>query len=128
MEAGGPVSAAFPPDPWMAMPKLRNQMRKTRPVLDRVFDYVFRNRVPIMQAVEFEAVADQHTLRLPEQVPDGTKLRALLRMDDGVPRSLKPQGEDRPRRKPAPHLAGSVTMHDDLLAPAVPEQDWDTLK
>ena len=49
-------------------------------------------------------------------------------MDDDVPRSLKPQGEDRPRRKPAPQLAGSVTMHDDLLTPAVPEQDWDTLK
>lgn len=81
-----------------------------------------------MQAIEFEAVADQHMLRLPEQVPDGVKLRVLLLMDDGVARGLKPQGEDRPRRKPAPQLAGSVTMHDDLTAPAVSEQDWDALK
>jgi hypothetical protein len=107
----------------MAMRRLRNQLGKTRPVSDHASDYVFRNRVPSMQAIEFEAVADQHMLRLPEQVPDGVKLRVMLLMDDGVARSLKPQGKDRPSRKPAPQLAGSVTVHDDLLAPAVPEQD-----
>lgn len=122
----------FPPDAWMAMRKLRNQMGKTRHVADHacdyVCDYVFPNRVPIMQAIEFEAVADQRMLRLPEQVPDGVKVRVLLLMDDGAARSLEPQGKDRPNRNPAPQLAGSVTMHDDLLVPAVPEQDWDTRK
>jgi len=98
----------------MAMRKLRNQMGKTRHVPDHVVDYVFRNRVPIMHAIEFEAVAHQHMLRLPEPVPDGMKLRVLLLMGDGVARSLKPQGKDRPSRKPAPQLAGSGTMHDDL--------------
>jgi len=46
-----------------------------------------------------------------------------------------PAGEDvpapgvpRPRREPSPLLAGSVVLHDDLIAPAVPEEDWDALK
>jgi len=67
-----------------------------------------------VQAVELQAVADQHMLSPPEQVPDGLKLRVLLLMDDGVARSLKPQGKDRRSRKPAPQLAGSVRTHDDL--------------
>jgi hypothetical protein len=35
---------------------------------------------------------------------------------------------DRPLRKPSPKLAGSVVMHDDLLAPAVPEEAWSVLQ
>ena len=30
--------------------------------------------------------------------------------------------------KPSPRLAGSVVMHDDLLAPAVPEEDWSAMQ
>jgi hypothetical protein len=75
-----------------------------------------------MHAIEFEAIADQHLLRLPAQVPDGVKLRVILLMDEA------PLSVDRPRRKPSPELAGSVIMHDDLLEPAVPEQDWDILR
>ena len=37
-------------------------------------------------------------------------------------------GVPRQRRKPSPLLAGSVVLHDDLIAPAVPEEDWDALK
>ena len=32
------------------------------------------------------------------------------------------------RRKPSALLAGTVTLTDDLIAPAVPESDWDALK
>jgi len=81
-----------------------------------------------MQAIEFEAIADQHMLRLPNQVPDGIRLRVLLLLDDAVNAAPKQQPKDRPRRKPSPKLAGSVVMHDDLMAPAVPEEDWDALK
>ena len=80
-----------------------------------------------MQAVEFEAVSDQHTLRLPEQVRTVRSSAPCCAWTTAY-REPQPQGKDRRRRKPAPQLAGSVTVHDDLLAPAVPEQDWDTLK
>ena len=82
-----------------------------------------------MQTIEFEAIADQHMLRLPDQAPNGIKLRVLLLLDNAmnaVPKR-RPE-EDRPRRKPSPKLAGSVIMHDDLITPVVPEADWDTLK
>ncbi|HPF57634.1 MAG TPA: hypothetical protein P5149_01140 [Candidatus Competibacteraceae bacterium] len=81
-----------------------------------------------MQAIEFEAIADQHMLRLPDQVPDGVKLRVLLLLDDIMPETSEPQPESRSRRQPSPKLAGSVIMHDNLLAPAVPEKDWNALK
>lgn len=35
---------------------------------------------------------------------------------------------DRPRRQPFPMLASTVVMQDDLLAPAVPEDDWNALQ
>jgi hypothetical protein len=81
-----------------------------------------------MRAIEFEAVAKQHMVRLPEQVPDGVKLRVLLLMEDTEPQGSASAAAIQPRRKPSPRLAGSVTMRDDLLAPAVPEQDWDALQ
>ncbi|WP_295393464.1 hypothetical protein [uncultured Thiodictyon sp.] len=31
-----------------------------------------------MQAIEFEAIPDRHTIRLPEGIPDGIPLRVLL--------------------------------------------------
>ncbi len=30
-----------------------------------------------------------------------------------------------PRRQPPAALAGRMTLHDDLVAPAVPENDWE---
>lgn len=35
-----------------------------------------------MQAIEFEATTFQHTIRVPDSVPDGVKLRVLLLVDD----------------------------------------------
>lgn len=36
-----------------------------------------------MQAIEFEATADhQHRIRIPDHVPEGTRLRVLLLLDD----------------------------------------------
>lgn len=34
----------------------------------------------------------------------------------------------RRRRRPAPRLAGTVTLQDDLLAPAIPDTDWEVLR
>ena len=34
----------------------------------------------------------------------------------------------RRRRRPAPMLAGTVTLQDDLLAPAIPDSDWEVLR
>jgi hypothetical protein len=31
-----------------------------------------------MQAIEFEAIPEQHTIRIPEDIPDGVPLRVLL--------------------------------------------------
>lgn len=32
------------------------------------------------------------------------------------------------RRTPSHRLAGTVILHDDLIAPACPEEDWDALR
>lgn len=82
-----------------------------------------------MQVIEFEAVAQHHMLRLPDHVPDGVRLRVLVLMDEGgIHEAISEEPPaDRPRCKPSPMLAGSVVMHDDLLAPAVPEDDWNAL-
>ena len=82
-----------------------------------------------MHAIEFETVAQQHMVRLPDEVPNGVKLRVVVLMEEDArdARSTPPTA-DEPRRKPSPRLAGSVVMHDDLLAPAIPEVDWSALR
>ena len=35
-----------------------------------------------MQAIEFEATAFEHTIRIPETIPDGVVLRFLVLIDD----------------------------------------------
>ncbi|WPL23836.1 hypothetical protein [Thiorhodovibrio frisius] len=35
-----------------------------------------------MQAIELEATVEQHSIRVPETIQDGTHLRVLLLMDD----------------------------------------------
>ena len=35
-----------------------------------------------MQAIEFEATTFQHTIRIPDDIPDGVTLRVLLLVDD----------------------------------------------
>lgn len=34
-----------------------------------------------MQAIEFEAIAQQHIMQIPDQVPDGVRLRVLLLLE-----------------------------------------------
>jgi hypothetical protein len=36
----------------------------------------------MMKAIEFEATAERNSIRLPDAIPDGTRLRVLLLMDD----------------------------------------------
>ena len=76
-----------------------------------------------MRAIEFKATAHQHLLRLPYTIPDGIPLRVLLLLDEDV-LSVNQQV----RRKPSPKLAGTVTMQDDLIAPAIPAEEWDALQ
>ncbi len=66
-----------------------------------------------MRAVEFQATAHQHMLRLPDSIPDGVPLRVLLLLNEDEPFVNR-----QTRRKPSPKLAGTVTMQDDLTAPA----------
>lgn len=82
-----------------------------------------------MHAFEFEAVAQHRTVRLRDEVPDGVRLRVLILIEEGTlsARSTAPT-TDKPPNKPSPRLVGSVVMHDDLLAPAVPEEDWSALQ
>jgi hypothetical protein len=35
-----------------------------------------------MQTIEFEAIAHEHTIRIPDTVPDGVRLRVLLKLDE----------------------------------------------
>lgn len=39
----------------------------------------------LMKAIEFEAISDRHTLRVPESVPDGVKMRVLILIDETDP-------------------------------------------
>ncbi len=44
-----------------------------------------------MQAIEFEATAHNHTIRIPDNLPDGVTMRVLLFVDDKV---LTPSSSD----------------------------------
>jgi hypothetical protein len=44
-----------------------------------------------MQAIEFEATAHNHTIRIPDDIPDGVIMRVLLLVDDKV---LTPSSPD----------------------------------
>ena len=37
-----------------------------------------------MQTIEFEATAYQHTIRIPDNIPDGMTLKVLLWVDESV--------------------------------------------
>lgn len=83
-----------------------------------------------MQAIEFETIARHHLLQVPDQVPDGVKLRVLVLIDEtSIQEAVSVEAPDtRARRKPSLMLAGSVVLQDDLLAPATPESDWNALQ
>lgn len=76
-----------------------------------------------MRAIEFQATAHQHCLRLPDTIPDGVSMRVLLLLDDEI---VTP--EQKTRRKPSPKLEGTIVMLDDLIEPAISPEDWDVFK
>ena len=43
-----------------------------------------------MQAIEFEAIAHQHTIHVPDTLPDGVMLRVLLLLDENTHSPPKP--------------------------------------
>jgi hypothetical protein len=79
-----------------------------------------------MQVIEFETTAQHRTIQLPPGVPDGVNLRVLVLLE-GTPAPATASTRREPNR-PAPQLAGSVSMTDDLIEPAVPESDWNALQ
>ncbi|WP_006786922.1 hypothetical protein [Thiorhodospira sibirica] len=83
-----------------------------------------------MRAIEFETVAHDHKVSLPDQIPDGVKLRVLILMEEQPECVIDSElpGFDGVLNKPSPKLAGSVVMRDDLLAPAMPEEAWSALR
>ena len=79
-----------------------------------------------MQAIEFETIPHEHSIHLPEQIPDGVKLRVLILFEDTVDTPTKPIST--PLNRPSSRLIGSVKMQDDLIQPALPESEWNVLK
>ena len=79
-----------------------------------------------MQAIEFETTARHQAICLPPGIPDGVTLRVLVLLEEQP--ALAPADSSTEPNRPAPQLAGSVTMADDLIAPAVPESDWNALQ
>ena len=55
-----------------------------------------------MQAIEFEATPVQHTIRIPDYVPDGVAVRVLLLVDDNI---IKQNNTENNTRK---NLLGSM--------------------
>lgn len=79
-----------------------------------------------MQAIEFETTARQQAIRLPPGVPDGVNLRVLVLLEEQP--TLATANSSKEPNRPAPQLVRSVSMEDDLIAPAGPESDWSTLR
>jgi hypothetical protein len=50
-----------------------------------------------MKAIELEATVEQHSIRVPETIQDGTRLRVLLLMED-QPANAASDGDDLKRR------------------------------
>lgn len=79
-----------------------------------------------MQALRYvtESVNHQVVIQLPPEL-DCQRLEIIVLPLGG---NMPIQSAVQTRRKPSPLLAGSVVMADDLIAPAVPEEDWEALK
>ena len=83
-----------------------------------------------MQAIEFEAIAHQHTIHVPDTVPDGVMLRVLLLLDEN-PKPSEPT-DDSAEGEKLKALLASLTeglTDEDLFRPRefgreLPE--WDT--
>ena len=78
-----------------------------------------------MEAIRetLDVIGNAITIRLPATFP-------ARRVEVIVLPALEQQAMDDPvrrRRQPAPELAGTI-IHDDLIAPADPSEDWDALR
>lgn len=81
-----------------------------------------------MRAIEFETVVQHNMLRIPDNIPDGTRLRVRVLVEEPASESEERITDAHHRQKPSPKLAGTVRMQDDLLEPAAPPEDWEALK
>lgn len=70
-----------------------------------------------------EPVNHQLVIDLPQSL-DGKRLEVIVFLAN----EQNAQPEPLMRRKPSPRLAGTVILHDDLIAPVCPEEDWDALR
>lgn len=70
-----------------------------------------------------EPVNHQLVIDLPQSL-DGKRLEVIVFPAN----EQNVQPEPHMRRKPSPRLAGTVILHDDLIAPVCPEEDWDALR
>jgi len=76
-----------------------------------------------MQAIHrIERVTNQQVvLNLPASL-EGKQVEVVIReLTNESGTTLKPSR----RRRPPPALAGKMVLQDDLIAPAVPETDWE---
>ena len=46
-----------------------------------------------MKAIEFETTAEDHLIRVPDSVPDGTRLWVLLLLEDQAPAAPAEEGD-----------------------------------
>ncbi len=81
-----------------------------------------------MRAIEFETVVKHNMLRIPGNIPDGTRLRVRVLVEEPGSETDGRVSDALPRQKPSPRLTGTVRMQDDLLEPAVSPEEWDALK
>jgi len=77
-----------------------------------------------MYAVEFETVAHNHIIHLPDEVPQDCPVKVLVLYPDVASKS----DASVVKRKPHPALTGTVVVSADLLNNAMPLEDWDMLK
>jgi hypothetical protein len=84
------------------------------------------NKESKMEALRLVAEPKNHQLII--DLPPGLDQRLLeviVMPATGIENTATtPKG----RRKPSALLAGTVSLHDDLITPAIPESDWDALK
>lgn len=45
-----------------------------------------------MKAIEFETTSKHHSIRVPDSVPDGTRMRVLLLLEDSTPAGPAEEG------------------------------------
>ncbi len=65
-----------------------------------------------MQLVEFETTAHQHTIRVPDTIPDGARLRVLLLLNDTPSETLPDKKAHQARYHDLDDLFGAWSAED----------------